>query len=243
MTIAPTPVHLGRERHRSRWALVAVVAFLLGGLTVALLDQLDVFGGSSSSNAQGSGVLGTQARDVAPFTGVELAGVNNVVVHVGDPQSVVVSADDNLIDRVTTEVQSGTLVVGNTPGSFSTKSEMSVEITVPTLDALTLAGSGNIVVDGIEARNLKVDLPGSGTLTGKGTATRLDVAVGGSGVVQFLQLVATDVQAAVSGSGSMFITATSSLDASVSGSGAIVYAGDPQDVTKSITGSGAITGG
>ena len=50
MTIAPTPVHLGRERHRSRWALVAVVAFLLGGLTVALLDQLDVFGGSSSSN-------------------------------------------------------------------------------------------------------------------------------------------------------------------------------------------------
>lgn len=121
MTIAPTPVHLGHERHRSRWALVAVVAFLVGGLTVALLYQLDVFGGSSSSTAQGSGVLATQARDVAPFTGVELAGANNVVVHVGDPQSVVVNADDNLIDRVTTEVQSGTLITGNTPGSFSTK--------------------------------------------------------------------------------------------------------------------------
>jgi hypothetical protein len=36
---------------------------------------------------------------------------------------------------------------------------------------------------------------------------------------------------------------TRSLDASVSGSGAILYAGNPQDVTKSVTGSGTIAGG
>jgi len=39
----------------------------------------------------------------------------------------------------------------------------------------------------------------------------------------------------VSGSGSIFITATKSLDASVSGSGAVLYTGNPQDVTRSIT--------
>ena len=119
------------------------------------------------------------------------------MVRVGASQSVVVKADDNLIDRVTTEVKSGTLVIGNTPDSFSTKSPMSVEVTIPRLNALTLTGSGNIVVDDIEAERLKVDLPGSGTLTGTGTATRLDVTVGGSGVVQFTQLVAKDVRAAV----------------------------------------------
>ena len=59
---------------------------------------------------------------------------------------------------------------------------MSVEINVPTFNALTLAGSGNIVVSGIEAESLKVTLPGSGTLTGSGTATRLDVTVSGSGM-------------------------------------------------------------
>jgi len=242
MTVAPTPVHPGREEHRSRWMLVAILAFLLGGLTVALLYQFDVFGGSSTSSTHGSGVPVTQARDVASFTSVELAGSNNVVVRVGASQSVVVKAGDNLIDRVTTEVMSGTLVIGNTPGSFSTKSPMSVEVTVPRLNALTLTGSGNIVVDDIEAESLKVDLPGSGTLTGTGTATRLDVTVGGSGVVQFTQLVAKDVRAAVSGSGSIFITATKSLDASISGSGVIVCTGNPQDVTRSVTGSGAITG-
>jgi hypothetical protein len=143
---------------------------------------------------------------------------------------------------VTTEVQSGTLVIGNTSGSFSTKSPMSVEVAVATLNALTLTGSGNVVVDGIEAERLVVDLPGSGTLTGNGAVTRLEVTVGGSGVAQFTRLVANDVQAVVSGSGSIFVTATRSLDASVSGSGAILYAGNPRDVTKSVTGSGAITG-
>ncbi len=89
-------------------------------------------------------------------TSVELAGGNNVVIRVGKKQSVVVKADDNLLDRVTTEVQSGRLVIGNTPGSLTTKSPMSVEIDVPTLDALTLTGSGNIVVNGIKAESLEV---------------------------------------------------------------------------------------
>ena len=109
--------------------------------------------------------------------------------------------------------------------------------------ALTLAGNGNIVVDGIAAESLEVDLPGNGTLTGSGTATRLQVTVSGSGVARFTELVANKVQASVSGSGSIFLTATKSLRASVSGSGAILYTGDPQDVTRSITGSGGITEG
>jgi hypothetical protein len=119
---------------------------------------------------------------------------------------------------------------------------MSVEVNVPTLNALKLTGSGNIVVNGIETESLKVTLPGNGTLTGTGTVKRLDVTVSGSGTVQFTRLIANDVQAVVSGSGSIFITATKSLDASVSGEGAILYVGNPQDVTKSVTGTGAITG-
>jgi hypothetical protein len=119
---------------------------------------------------------------------------------------------------------------------------MSVEVEVPALTALTLSGSGNIVAEDVAAESLEVTLPGSGTITGSGTATGLDVTVAGSGMVQFTRLVAHDVRAVVSGSGSVFVTASASLDASVSGSGAIVYAGNPQDVTQDVSGSGAITG-
>jgi len=244
MSVAPASAHPGREPHRPRWVLVATLAFLLGGLTVAILYHSDVLGGSSDSISEneGSGVSATQARDVGAFHGIDLAGSNNVVIRVGEKQSVVVKADDNLLDRVTTEVQSGKLVIANAPGSFTTNSPMSVEVGVPSLDTLTLSGSGNIVVTGVEAKSFDVNLPGSGTLTGDGSATRLEVTVDGSGTVQLTRLVATNVQAAVSGSGSIFVTATESLDASVSGSGAILYTGSPQDVSRNVTGSGAITG-
>jgi Putative auto-transporter adhesin, head GIN domain len=243
MTVAPTPVHAGPEHRRSAWLAIAALAVVAGGLAVALLYHYDVFGSSSSSGVEGSGVPATQTREVAPFSGVELAGANNVIVHVGETQSVVVHADDNLLDRVTTEVQSGRLVIGNEPGSFSTKSPMVVEIAVPSLDALTLSGSGNISVEGVAAKSLDVSLPGSGMLSGAGSADRLDVTVGGSGTVQFTELAAKHVRAGVSGSGSIFVTATESLAASVSGSGAIIYAGSPGEVTRDITGSGAITAG
>jgi hypothetical protein len=245
MSIVPASAHPGGQ-HRPRRLLVAALAFLLGGLTVVMLYQFDMLGGTSDtagSATDGSGVAATQAREVSAFQSVDLAGSNNVVIRVGERQSVVVNADDNLLDRVTTEVQSGTLVIANTPGSFTTKSPMRVEIDVPVLDALTLSGSGNVVVTGVEAKRLAVNLPGSGTLTGDGAATRLDVRVGGSGTVEFTRLVASEVRADVSGSGSIFVTATKRLDASVSGSGAILYAGSPPNVTSNITGSGAITGG
>lgn len=245
MTVAPTSVQPRPEEHRSRWVLVAILAFFLGGLAVVLLYQFDVLGGSSTpstSGIEGSGVPASQTRDVAAFKSVELAGGNNVVIQVGEKQSVVVKADDNLLNHVTTNVKSGTLVIGNTPGSLTAKSPMSVEVNVPSLEAVTLAGGGNIVVSGIKTESLTVTLSGGGNLTGSGTATSLDVTVSGSGNVWFTQLAASYVQAVVSGSGTIYVTATKSLDAFVPGSGTIIYSGNPQDVTKSVTGSGAITG-
>lgn len=242
MTIAPTSAHPGRERHDSRRLRAAILAFVLGGLTVALLYHADVFGGSNGSTSDGSGTAATQVRHVSAFDAVELAGSNNVVIHVGKKQSVVVRADDNLLGRVTTEVRSGKLVVGNTPGSFESKSPMSVEVRLPQLAAMTLAGSGNIVVDGVDAESLDVRLPGDGTLTGSGTVTRLDVSVGGSGTVMFTRVVAKDAHAVVSGSGSIFVTVTATLAASVSGTGSIVYEGKPRAVTRNVTGTGSIIG-
>ena len=196
----------------------------------------------NNRTVEGSGRSAAETRDVDAFSSVELAGSNNVVIRAGEAQSVVVKADDNLLDHVTTEVQSGHLVIDNT-GNFATKSPMSVEIGVPTIDALTLSGSGNIVADGLDVESLRATLPGSGTLTGSGTAERLDVAVGGSGSVQFTQLVAADVHADVGGSGTISVTATDHLAAAVSGSGAILYAGNPSDVATSVTGTGVITAG
>jgi Putative auto-transporter adhesin, head GIN domain len=87
-----------------------------------------------------------------------------------------------------------------------------------------------------------VTLSGGGNVTGRGIARRLDVTLSGSGTAWFTQLPANSVHAVLSGSGTIYVTATRSLDAAVPGSGTIVYSGKPRDVTKSVTGSGTIAG-
>jgi putative autotransporter adhesin-like protein len=72
---------------------------------------------------------------------------------------------------------------------------------------------------------------------------RLDVSLGGAGDVELDQLVARDALAVVSDSGRIVITATHSLDASVTGDGVIHYEGNPARLDKSVTGSGAIIPG
>jgi putative autotransporter adhesin-like protein len=190
----------------------------------------------------GSGTAAAQTRHLAAFSSVDLAGSSNVTIRAGGRQSVVVHADDNLLGQVTTQVHATTLVIG-TKGSFTTNSPMSVQISVPSLDAVTLSGSGSgaITASNIQGPRLSVRLSGSGVVRASGTVTRLEVSLGGSGDAQLGQLVARDVRAVLAGSGRIVTHATHTLQASVPGSGSIVYSGNPAHVTRSITGSGAIT--
>jgi Putative auto-transporter adhesin, head GIN domain len=243
MAISSPPRRGGRAApQRPRGLITALVLALaavlvLAAVVVALLAR----GGLPGSGVQGSGVAATQSRVLATFSSVDLAGSSNVIVVAGGRQSVVVHADSNLIRDVTTRVAAGTLVIGTT-GSFTTRSPMSVEVSVPSLAAVTLSGSGKISVTGIDAPRLTMTLPGSGRLDASGTVANLDVTLGGSGLAQLGNLTARDVHAVVAGSGLIRVTATASLNAAVTGSGAIIYSGNPQ-VTSSVTGSGTVTRG
>jgi hypothetical protein len=241
MSTGSTPVH-GRgvpQRLERALAWIGVVALVV--LAVVLVFRHDLFGGSGGSSAtMGSGHAISQARTVGPFTAVQLAGSNNVTIHVGGRRQVVVRADDNLINRVTTRVQAGRLLIGNTPGSFTTSTPMSVEVTVPSLDELSLSGSGVVSATAIKAPTLHVTIPGSGMLVATGAVTRLIVTLAGSGDARLDRLVAGSADATLSGSGRILLNVTNRLDARVSGSGAIIYSGDPAHVTSSVTGSGVV---
>ena len=234
MAAAPSPVH----RRRSWWStwLGYLLAGALGGIAVALAFTT----GNGGRGLRGSGAPVDQQRVVPAFRSIDLAGSSIVTVHVGRPQSVTVRTDRNLLSRVTTRVRTGRLVI-ETRGSFSTRTRMRVLVTVPSLDAITLTGSGVVEVEGMRARSLTVTLAGSGVLHVSGTTSRLDVALDGSGYAALGSLVARTARAVVDGAGRIDLTATRALDASVPGTGAIVYGGDPAHVTTRITGTGAIT--
>lgn len=235
MTTVHTPISRGSAPHRLSLILLTLLVLLVAA-GVVLIARHD---STTFTGAQGSGTRATQSRTVPAFTGVELAGSNVVAVHVGGKQTVAVSGDDNLLDRVTTQVRNGNLVIDN-HGSFRTSAPMSIEVTVPTLAALTLSGSGTVVVDGVRGSSLMVRAPGSGAITVSGAVDRLDANLSGSGDLQLRGLTARDVEATVSGTGKLEVDATGTLEATVSGTGAIFYSGNPASVTRSVTGTGAI---
>ena len=239
MAITSAPQRSRRPAQHFRPTLiVAVIAVLvLGAIGVTL--ALRGGGPSSGSGIQGSGVAATQTRAVPSFTSLDLAGSNEVTVVVGAPRSVVVHADTNLIGHVTTRVVAGTLVIADI-GSFTSNTPMSVDVSVPSLTGLTLSGEGRISVTGISVPRLAVTVSGSGQLSAAGTATWLDVALTGAGQAQLSQLSARDVHAVLTGAGLIQITAASSLDAAVPGSGLIMYTGNPSQVVTSVTGTGTI---
>ena len=236
----------GRTATRRRGvpqALKALGVLLLGAILLALLVDRIFFDSSSSPAGTGSGVAARQARSLPPFSGVELAGDNNVVIQVGARRSVIVHADSNLLRRVTTQVRSGTLVIGTTPGNLSAKTPMFVAVSVPSLDAVRLRGAGNISVTAINSPTLTVALPGSGNIDATGTTAKLDVTISGEGTAQLRGLIARDAKAALSGDGSIMLTATRSLAARVSGTGTVLYGGAPPRVAQSVTGTGTISPG
>lgn len=235
MATASTP-HAEQAVHRSRLALIAGVALIAAGAVL-----LTGCTGSPTPAVQPSVIIpATRTRSVAQFSRLDLAGSNNVTVTVGGRQSVVVRADSKLINDVTTRVVDGTLTIADT-GSFTATSPMSVEVSVPSLTALELSGSGQISVSGIKAQWLTVTITGNGLLYAIGSTAQLDVTLSGEGTAQLNQLVADNVSALVTGAGLIEVIARASLVAVIPGDGAIIYGGNPAQVTTSVTGTGTVT--
>jgi putative autotransporter adhesin-like protein len=232
MTVSSPPVADGSRT--KAFLLGVLVTLLAAAAAVAALRD-----GTVSRDDVGSGVTATQVRQVAPFASLDVAGSNVVTVHVGATQRVSVHGDGNLIDRITTTVRHGRLVI-DTRGSFDTSAPMGVEVTVPHLTAIGLSGSGTISVEGIDEDAFTVRLGGSGTIDLAGTTRRLDAVLDGSGRIRTSSLTANDATASIPGSGVIDLSASGTLDATIGGSGSIICTGHPDRVTRHITGSGSV---
>ncbi len=192
---------------------------------------------------QGSGLKVTDVRAVPEFTKVRVRNSANVIIQIGDEQSVEVEVDDNLVDVITTDVSGGEMTVSS-DGSYSTNLGVTVRVTVPKLEAASINGSGDITVSGLAAEKFEATVRGSGDIRVVGTATRIEAKVTGSGDIDLSQLNADTGAAKVTGSGDISICVSEKLDARVTGSGDIRYgghSGSEPKVDESVTGSGNIS--
>lgn len=207
---------------------------------------------------KGSGKPGTETRSLANFTKIRLEGAMDVYVTQGASESARIEADDNLLKYITTDVSNNELEISSTE-SLESDNPIKVYVTVKSLTALNLEGSGTMVTQtpfnsrefgasiagsgdinaNITAEKLNASIAGSGNVILKGSANLASVSVAGSGDVKGYDLVAKTASVDIAGSGDCEVNATEQLTGNIMGSGSIYYHGDPK-LNTSIMGSGDI---
>jgi hypothetical protein len=205
-------------------------------LVMSLVGCVVTFG----DGVKGSGEKASETRDVESFNRIKLTGSSEVIVTIGEPQSVTVEADDNLLDIITTEVRGGSLVI-SARESYSSRVGVTVTITAPELRGVSITGSGDVSVEDLEVESFETSVTGSGDITARGQADSLEAKVTGSGDIDCFGLKVRRAEASIYGSGDIRLHVSESLSGAVYGSGDIEYRGNPKDVERTVAGSGDIS--
>lgn len=189
---------------------------------------------------RGSGNIVTESRSVGAFDAISVSNAIDAVISVGGDHSVMLEGDDNLLEIVRTRVDGSTLRIDNEPGRTFTFGDVTAFITVPGLTGVDVSGSSTVRAAGIEGGTLRIDISGSGSIELTGSASNLEASVSGSGSIEGEALVVDNADVSVSGSGSVVVAVENALRANVSGSGSVEYIGDPA-VQSDVSGSGSVS--
>jgi len=191
---------------------------------------------------EGEGPIVTETLNIPDFTGIELEGAYDIVITQGAVQEVIAEGHANIIDRLNTTVSGGNWKMGMGKGCFR-NFELTIYITVPTLDYIEITGAGEIDINGFDSVDeLSIKVTGSGVITGQGNFTtldKLDINITGHGEFYGFPMETDECDIRISGSGTCEVYVNNKLDVDISGAGNIYYKGNPT-VTQNITGAGAV---
>ena len=221
----------------------------------------DDFGGA----VKGSGVIKSETRKLADFETVAVEYPAKVTIKQGASNSIVITADDNLLKQISTNIEDGVLNIGNKENNWNdrVKPTETVEIVITLKDVskvifpsagtlhvqdlktdsleVVIGGAGEVFLAGLEVNSLDITLSGAGSVTADGKTKSLDMLISGFGDFGGGKLQSQDANIRITGAGSATVWAEDTLNATISGAGDISYYGNPS-VDKTISGAGSIKG-
>jgi hypothetical protein len=210
---------------------------------------------------RGNGDLTTENRVISDFEGVEVEGSFIVYIDSSNETSILVEADENLLDEIRTQVRGNNLIIETyRDRCLNSRNDITIYVTAPDIEEIKLLGSGRIYCDEFESSEMNVELTGSGSiffdyinsnesdidLIGSGTIRgtidtySANILIEGSGIVR-LEGSAHHANMDLLGSGSIQARefTTDIADVDLTGSGKVeVFA--TEFLEASVTGSGMI---
>jgi hypothetical protein len=226
-----------------------------------LLLVLAVLAGCGVGLVVGSGKTVTEERAISGVDGVALTFVGDLRIKQGDEEKLVITADDNVLPLITTEVNDGLLTIGSKSTlGIPVINDLHYDLTVRNLNSLQLSGAGSAQMDELKTGDLAVGVSGAGNLSIKdlqadrvtanlsgvgnlelgGKADRQTISLSGAGSYSGGDLETGSTDVTLSGLGGATVWATEKLNATISGAGNVEYYGNP-DVTSKVSGLGNVT--
>lgn len=220
---------LAHKTHLMKKQLIVLVAFLFAGIQLFAQES--------------------KTFEISSFSQLSVAVPASITLKQG-AAALKVSGDADLVAALIVKQEANVLKL-KFPNHFrSQHSRLTIEISMPTVSVIDLAGSVSLQNEGsISTESLKIDMAGSCklnlsqlsantlnidgsgscnvVLSGRETAAKLDVDISGSGTVSAENFCVQHADVDVSGSGNIRLYATQSLDVDLSGSAKVAYKGSP----------------
>lgn len=244
------PAGRGLPRGRSR-----VVVGLAVGVAAAL-----TLTGCITVQIPEDAATTTIVHDVSDdITELRLDTSGDVTVELGEPSLTVITTK-KMHELLTIAEDDTTLVLDQRP-MFGLRPHVEYVLTVRSLDAvhvdgsghvtadfshtaqprITLDGSGQIVAQGLDAQALTIELDGSGSIRLDGTVDTATFSLDGSGSITARDLAVRAGTLSLGGSGSIDANVTGEVDAHLEGSGSMRIEGGARVISREVEGSGDIS--
>lgn len=187
-----------------------------------------------------SGTLVTQSRTVSGFDSVLLSVPGELILEQTGSESLTITADDSIIDSLTSDVTGGQLVLGIQSGiSIAARQPILYRLTVRTIEDLVVSGAASVDAMGIRGNRFAFTLSGAGEVSISGNVTHQTLTISGAGHYNAANLRSRVTSITLSGAGHATIRAAQRIEGVISGAGILEYYGDPE-IAVSVSGSGSI---
>ena len=208
----------------------------------------------------GNGNVVTSQRNAdASFTSVSGNRGLEVVIEQGSQTSIVVEADDNLQEHITTKIKNGELVITSDVG-IQKASSKKVIVTMPVIERIAASSGANVIskntIKGndiglssssgsqlevsIQAVNVTAESSSGSSLKVSGKAQKLEADSSSGSTLNAKDLLVSNADAEASSGSSVTINPSNSLNAEASSGASVSYAGAPATINKNTSSGGKV---
>lgn len=192
-----------------------------------------------TDSVEGSGIIKTESRKVSAFTSIDISGSYIVEISSQEAPTLEISADDNILPVIITEVRGETLFIYNDKNLY-TKTKLKVKASSMKIEKISASGANILKIYNLNNETLNIAQSGSSKTEISGQTKELYITLSGASNVNAKKLYSQKVKVDISGAANADVYATEELNARVFGAGKVNYYGNPKNVNRTIAGVGLI---